>query len=204
VFRLIPTRSFSFEELKIPDVVRDLASCKEGLILVAGPTGSGKSTTIAAMVDMINNQRRAVIITLERPIEYVHERVQCIIKQREVGVDTKSFSTALQTSLRQDPNVIVIGELDDIETVRTALIAAEAGYLVIASFHAPDTLNGIDRLVGLFPVESRKQMLAQFANCLRGMITQLLIPTIDGKERVLATEVIVANDAVKGSSARMS
>jgi len=197
VFRLVTTRTFSFETLRIPDVVKELALSKDGLILIAGPTGSGKSTTIAAMVDLINHQRKAVIITLERPIEYVHERVQSIIKQREVGVDTKSFSVALQTSLRQDPNVIIVGEIDEMETAKTALVAAEAGYLVIASLHAPNTLHGIDRFVGLFPIESRKQALAQIANCTRGMITQMLIPALDGRERVLATEVVISNEALK-------
>lgn len=197
VFRLITTRTFSFEALRIPDVVKELALSKSGLILIAGPTGSGKSTTIAAMVDLINRERKAVIITLERPIEYVHERVLSIIKQREIGVDTKSFSMAIQTSLRQDPDVIVVGEIDEPETAKTSLIAAEAGYLVIASLHAPDTLNGIDRLIGLFPMESRKQILAQLANCTRGMITQMLVPTIDGNSRVLATEVVIMTEALK-------
>jgi len=196
-FRLIVSRSFSFKELHIPDVVKDLARLKEGLVLVAGPTGSGKSTTIAAMVDLINQERRVIVITLERPIEYVHKNIKSFVKQREIGVDTNSFSTALQSSLRQDPNVIVVGELDDIETVKTAFIAAEAGYLVIASFHAPNTLQGIDRLAGMFPPESHTHVLTQLANCLKGMITQLLIPTIDKKSRVLAVEVVIGTDAMK-------
>lgn len=196
-FRLIESKTFSFEELRIPDVVKDLARQKDGLVLITGPTGSGKTTTIAAMVDLINQERKAVVITLERPIEYVHQNVKSIIKQREVGVDTNSFSVALKYSLRQDPNVIVIGEMDDIETIKTAMIAAEAGYLVIATFHAPDTIQAIDRLVSVFPPENRRQVIAQLSNCLRGIIAQLLLPRKDRKGRVLASEVLIATDAVK-------
>jgi len=166
-------------------------------VLVVGPTGSGKTTTIAAMVELINQERKAVVITLERPIEYIHNNVKSIIKQREVGVDTNSFSVALKSSLRQDPNVIVVGEMDDIETVKTALIAAEAGYLVIASFHAPNTIQAIDRMASIFPVENRRQVLAQLANCIRGIIFQLLIPRRDKNGRVLASEVVIGNDAVR-------
>ena len=197
VCRLIATREFSFEKLRIPDVVQDLARAKDGLILVAGPTGSGKSTTMAAMVDLINHERRAVIVTLERPIEYVHAPIKSIIKQREIGIDTNSFSAALHASLRQDPNVIVVGELEDVESVKTAFIAAEAGYLVIASFHAPNTAHAIDRLTSIFPAENRHQILIQISNCLRGIIVQMLIPTKDRSQRVLATEALIANDAVK-------
>ncbi len=196
-FRLISTRTFSFEELNIPDVVKDLARHKEGLVLIGGPTGSGKTTTIAAMIDLINRERKAVIITLERPIEYVHANINCIIKQREVGVDTNSFSVALKSTLRQDPNVIVIGELDDAETIKTALMAAEAGYLVIASFHAPDTVQGIDRLISAFPTENRKQMLFQLSNCLLGLISQMLLPRKNSKERMLITEVLIGTEAAK-------
>jgi twitching motility protein PilT len=196
-FRLITTRIFSFEELNIPEAVKDLARLKEGLVLIAGPTGSGKSTTMAAMVELINEERKVVVITLERPIEYVFINKKSIIKQREIGVDTSSFSVALQSSLRQDPNVIVVGELEDTETVKTALIAAEAGYLVIASFHAPNTIHAIDRLVNVFPPENRKQVLSQVSNCLKGIVTQLLVPTVDRKTRVLATEILITNDAVK-------
>lgn len=195
--RLINTKISSFEELNIPDVVRDLASLKDGLIIIAGSTGSGKTTTIAAMVEYINCKRKAVIITLERPIEYVYPDEQSIIKQREVGIDTFSFSAALKSTLRQDPNVIVVGELDDVETIRTAIIAAEAGHLVIASFHAPNTIQAIDRLVSIFPLENRKHVLSQLSHCLRGVITQLLIPRRDKQGRVLVTEVLVATDAVK-------
>lgn len=196
-FRLINTKVSSFDELNIPEVVKDLARLKDGLVLIVGPTGSGKSTTIAAMVELINQERKAVIITLERPIEYVHLNVKSIIKQREVGIDTNSFSAALKSSLRQDPNVIVVGELDDMETVKTAMIAAEAGHFVIASFHALNTIQAIDRLTNVFPPEHRKQILSQLSNCIKGVVCQLLIPRKDGQGMVLASEIVVANDAVK-------
>lgn len=195
--RLISTQSYSFEELKIPEVVQTLARQRDGLIIITGPTGSGKTTTIAAMVDLINRERKVVIVTLERPIEYMHKNIKSIIKQREVGVDTNSFADALKASLRQDPNVIVIGELDDIETVRTAIMAAEAGYLVIATFHAPDSIQAIDRLVSIFPPENRRQMLSQLSNCLKGVVAQVLLPRKDKKSRIMASEVLVVNDAVK-------
>lgn len=196
-FRLVNTRVSSFEELRIPEAVKDLARQRDGLVLIVGPTGSGKTTTIAAMVELINQERKAVVITLERPIEYVHPNIKSIIKQREIGVDTSSFSAALKSSLKQDPNVIIIGELEDIETIRTALIAAEAGYLVIVSFHAPNTIQAIDRLVGFFPVENRRQVLSQLANCLKGIVSQLLLIRNDKQGRVLATEIVIANDAVR-------
>lgn len=195
--RLIHTRIFSFEELNIPPVVKDLARLKEGLVLIVGTTGSGKSTTMAAMVDLINKERKGVVITLERPIEYVYVNDKCIIKQREVGIDTNSFSAALKSTLRQDPNVIIVGELDDAETVKTALVAAEAGHLVIASFHAPNTIQAIDRLTSMFPVEHRKQVLFQMANALKGIVCQVLLPCQDRNKRLLAAEVMIANDAVK-------
>ncbi len=197
VFRLINTREFSFEELNIPAVVKDMVMEKEGLILVTGPTGSGKTTTISAIVDLINQEKKAVIVTLERPIEYVHTNKKSIIKQREVGIDTNSFAAALKSSLRQDPNIIVVGELDDMETIATAFIAAEAGYLVIASFHAPNSAQAIDRLASIFPVEHRREILNQLASCLKGLIVQLLLPKVDRTGRILATEVLINNDAVR-------
>ena len=196
-FRLINTREFSYKELNIPDIVKDLTRQREGLILITGPTGSGKSTTMSAMVDLINHERKAVIVTLERPIEYVHNNIKSIIKQREVGIDTNSFAAALKSTLRQDPNIIVVGELDDMETIATAFIAAEAGYLVIASFHAPNAIQAIDRLANIFPTEHRKKILNQISICLNAVIVQLLIPRTNKKGRVLACEVLIVNDAVK-------
>lgn len=196
-FRLVNTKVLNLKDLNIPDVVEDLVKLKDGLILITGPTGSGKTTTIAAIVEFINQYRKAVIITLERPIEYLYTSIKSIIKQREVGVDTLSFSTALKNCLRQDPNVIVIGELEDIETVKTAIIAAESGHLVIASFHAPNAIQALDRLASIFPPESRRQLLSQLSYCLKGVISQLLIPRKDRTGRVLATEVLVTNEALK-------
>jgi len=197
VFRLINNKVSSFEELNIPEAIKDLTRQKEGLVIISGPTGSGKTTTIAAMVGLINQERKAVVITLERPIEYVFLNAKSIIIQREIGIDTDSFATALKSSLRQDPNVIVIGELEDIETIKTALIAAEAGHLVIASIHAPNTLQALDRIASSFPPENRKQILSQLSNCIKGIICQMLIPHIDKNRRVLVTEIVFANDAVK-------
>jgi twitching motility protein PilT len=196
-FRLINKKISSLEDLNLPEAVKDLASQKDGLVIISGPTGSGKTTTIAAMVEFINRERKAVIITLERPIEYVHSNIKSIIKQREVGIDTYSFSAALKSSLRQDPNVIVVGELDDTETIKTAITAAETGYLVIASFHAPNTIQAIDRLVNIFPVENRRQLLSQLSHCIKGVVSQLLIPRKDRMGRALTTEVLVATEAVK-------
>ena len=195
--RLINTKEFSYEELNIPDVVKDLARQREGLILITGPTSSGKSTTISAMVDLINRERKAIIVTLERPIEYVHTNIKSIIKQREIGIDTNSFATALKSTLRQDPNIIIVGELDDMETIATALIAAEAGYLVIASFHAPNTIQAIDRLANMFPSEHRRKILNQIADCLNAVVVQLLIPKTNKKGRILTCEILLVNDAVK-------
>ncbi|HNW93447.1 MAG TPA: PilT/PilU family type 4a pilus ATPase [bacterium] len=196
-FRLINPVLASFAELRLPGVIENLCKLREGLVLIAGPTGSGKTTTIAAMVDYLNRHRTGVIVTLERPIEYLHANRQCIIKQREVGVDTHSFAAALKASLRQDPDVIVIGEIDDAETVRTALVAAETGYLVIASFHAPNTIAAIDRFAALLPVESRRQTLAQLGQSLRAVVSQVLLPRSDQPGRVLASEVLTVSTAVR-------
>ena len=195
--RLINARISSFEELNIPEVVKQLARLEEGLVLVVGPSGSGKTTTVSAMVELLNQEKRIMIITLERPIEYIHTNIKSIIKQREVGVDTRSFPIALENSLKQDPDVLIIGELDNMETVKTAIVAAEAGHLVIATFHAPNTVQGFDRLANMFPAENRKQVLFQISQCIKGMVTQMLVPRIDKGGRVLASEVAIANDAVK-------
>ena len=195
--RLINARISSFEELKIPDAVKTLARLEEGLVLIVGPSGSGKTTTISAMVELLNQEKKIMIITLERPIEYIHTNIKSIIKQREVGVDTRTFSVALENSLKQDPDVLVIGELDNMETVKTAIVAAEAGHLVIASFHAPNTVQAVDRLANMFPPENRKQVLFQVSQCIKGLVTQLLVPRCDKAGRILASEIAIANDAVK-------
>ena len=184
-------------QLGLPPIVEDLARQKDGIVIIAGPTGSGKTTTLAAMIDLINHERKAVIICLERPIEYLHTNINSIVKQREVGIDTVSFSSALKSSLRQDPNVILVGELDDPETIKTAVIAAEAGYLVLTSIHAPNTSQAIDRLTSMISLEYKKQILSQLSRCLRGIVTQLLLPRQDGKGRIMAAEIVITTDAVR-------
>lgn len=186
----------SLDDLKLPEAVKDFTRIKDGLVLITGPAGSGKTTTMAAMVELINRERNAVIIILERAIEYLHANIKSIVKQREVGVDTHSFAAAIKSALRQDPNVIVVGELSDIETIKTVLYAAEAGFMVIASCPAPNITQAIDMLTNAFPAENRRQILSQLATCLKGAICQTLLPLRDKKGRVLATEVLVANEAV--------
>ena len=194
--RWINANIASLEDLKLPEVVKDFTRIKDGLILIAGPAGSGKTTTVASMVDLINQERNAVIIILERAIEYLHANNKCIVKQREVGVDTNSFAAAIKSCLRQDPNVIVVGELSDVETIKTVLYAASAGYMVIASCPAPSITHAIDMLANTFPAENRRQILSQMATCLQGAICQTLVPLKNQKGRILASEVMVVNDAV--------
>jgi twitching motility protein PilT len=196
-FRSISAGIPTLAQLGLPPVVEDLARQKDGIVIIAGPTGSGKTTTLAAMIDLINHERRAVVICLERPIEYLHTNINSIVKQREVGIDTVSFSSALKSSLRQDPNVILVGELDDPETIKTAVIAAEAGYLVLTSIHAPNTSQAIDRLTSMISMEYKKQILSQLSRCLKGIVTQLLLPRQDGKGRVIASEIVITTDAVR-------
>ncbi len=196
-FRVIMPDLRTIQELGLPNVVEELALRKKGIIVIAGPTGSGKTTTLAAMVDIINRQREAVIICLEDPIEYIHKNLTSIIKQREIGTDTLSFSVALRKTLRQDPDVIVVGELLDVETVRTVITAAETGHLVLTSLHAPDTVQALDRLISIFPPQQRHQACVQLANSLQGIITQLLIPKKDRETRVVATEVMIMTDAIR-------
>jgi twitching motility protein PilT len=196
-FRWINANISSLEDLKLPEVVKDFTRIKDGLVLIIGPAGSGKTTTMAAMVERINQERNAVIIILERAIEYVHSNVKSIIKQREVGVDTNSFAAAIKSCLRQDPNVIVVGELGDVETIKTVLYASVAGYMVIASCPAPNIIQAIEMLANTFPAENRKQFLSQMATCLKGVICQTLLPLKEKKGRILATEVLVTNEAVR-------
>ncbi|MFH2139127.1 MAG: PilT/PilU family type 4a pilus ATPase [Candidatus Omnitrophota bacterium] len=196
-FRVIMPDLKTLQELGLPTVVEDLALRKKGIVVIAGPTGSGKTTTLAAMVDIINRKREAVILCLEDPIEYIHKNLNSIIKQREIGSDTLSFSVALKRTLRQDPDVIVVGELLDAETVRTVVTAAETGHLVLTSLHAPDTVQAIDRLISIFPPQQRHQACVQLANSLQGIVTQLLVPKKDRETRVIATEVMVMTDAIR-------
>jgi len=196
-FRVIMPDLKTTHELGLPSVVEELALRKKGIVVIAGPTGSGKTTTLAAMVDIINRQKEAVIICLEDPIEFVHKNINSIIKQREIGSDTLSFSVALKRSLRQDPDVIVVGELLDAETVRTVITAAETGHLVLTSLHAPDTVQAIDRLISIFPPQQRHQACVQLSNSLQGIVTQLLVPKADRETRVVATEVMIITDAMR-------
>jgi twitching motility protein PilT len=181
----------------LPPVVADLCRKTQGLVLVTGPTGVGKTTTLAAMVDLINTERQAIIIVVEDPIEYMHINKRSIIKQREVYSDTRSFATALVHALRQDPNVIIVGEMRDIETMSTVLTAAETGHLVLATLHTPDASQTIDRIIDVFPPYQQEQVKIQLAATLQGVISQQLLPKKDWRGRILATEVMIATNAIR-------
>jgi len=196
-FRLVPLRIKTIEELGLPPAVNDLARRTQGLVLLTGPTGVGKTTTLAAMVDLINNERQAIIISIEDPIEYVHVNKRCIIKQREVYSDTKTFANALMHALRQDPNVIVVGEMRDLETIATALTAAETGHLVLATLHTPNASQTMDRIIDVFPPYQQEQIKVQLSTTLQGVISQQLLPRKDRGGRILATEVMIATSAVR-------
>jgi twitching motility protein PilT len=195
--RLVSARVRTLDELGLPSIVGELARRPNGLVLVTGPTGVGKTTTLAAMVDQINTERNALVVIIEDPIEYVHQNKRSIIKQREVYSDTKSFASALVRSLRQDPNVIVVGEMRDLETIQTALTAAETGHLVLATLHTPDAPQTIDRILDVFPPYQQQQVKVQLADCLQGIISQQLLPRADGNGRIAAYEVLVATPAVR-------
>ncbi len=196
VFRVIPTRIKSLSELRLPMVLGDLARRNKGLILVTGPTGSGKSTTLAAMVDQINNERQDHILTIEDPIEFVHQHKQCIVNQREIGPNTKSFANALRSALREDPDIILVGEMRDYETISLAVTAAETGHLVFATLHTPSAAQSVDRIVDVFPAHQQAQIRTQLADALQGIIAQQLIPTIDGQRRECALEIMINTPAV--------
>jgi twitching motility protein PilT len=196
-FRVITEKIRSLRELGMPAVVEELARKEAGLILVTGPTGSGKSTTMAAMIDQINSERRCMIVTIEDPIEYVFRNRNCIIKQREIGLDTKGFEIALREALRQDADVIIVGEMRDLETIRTALTAAETGHLVLATLHTPDVMQTIDRIVDVFPPHQQPQVRFQVANTIQGIVSQQLLPIAAGKGRVAATEILIATLGVR-------
>ncbi|MDP1853408.1 MAG: PilT/PilU family type 4a pilus ATPase [Candidatus Omnitrophota bacterium] len=196
-FRVVPNESCTVEALKLPEVVKNLALLKKGIVIIGGPTGSGKTTTLSAMVDLINNTREAVVISLEKPIEYIHQNKKSIIKQREIGIDTASFAAGFQSALRQDPDVIVVGEMSDRETISTAIIAAETGHLVLSSLHAPDTAQLFDRMLGVFPADQQRLIAQQLSRCFEGAVVQILLPAKMIHGRIVATEVLVATDAVK-------
>ena len=196
-FRRVPIKIPKLRELGLPQIVEELVRKPNGLILVTGPTGMGKSTTLAAMIDLINEEREEVIVCIEDPIEFVHPNKKSIIKQREVYADTHSFAEALKRALRQDPDVIVVGEMRDLETIATALTAAETGHLVLATLHTPDAPQTVQRIIDVFPPHQQKQVRVQLADCLQGVISQLLLLRADGKGRVLATEVMVATPGIR-------
>jgi twitching motility protein PilT len=197
VLRVIPTQIKGVDDLNLPVVLKKIASEERGLVLVTGTTGSGKSTTLAAMVDHINRTRRAHIITVEDPIEFLHRDNQSIINQREVAVDTKSFAHALRSALRQDPDVILVGEMRDFETVETGLLAAETGHLVLSTLHTLDATETINRIIAVFPPHQQKQVRIQLAGVLKAVISQRLMPTADGRSRVPAVEVMVSTAFIR-------
>jgi twitching motility protein PilT len=192
VCRAIPFDIKGMDELMLPPVLKKLAEEKRGLILVTGATGSGKSTTLAAMIDYINSNHPAHIVTIEDPIEYLHRDKKCIINQREVGFDTEGFGIALKSALRQDPDVILVGEMRDMETIETAMTAAETGHLVLSTLHTIDATETINRILGTFPPHQQRQIRLQLASVIKGIVSQRLVPRADGKGRVPAVEVMVS------------
>jgi twitching motility protein PilT len=197
VMRAIPYEIVDFDSLGIPPAVKPWAYMPRGLVLVTGPTGSGKSTTLASLIDIVNRERSVHIMTVEDPIEFLHTHKRSLINQREVGEDTHSFAEALKHVLRQDPDVILVGEMRDLETISTALTAAETGHLVFATLHTQDAPQSIDRVIDVFPAHQQQQVRVQLAAALQGICTQQLLPTIDGEGRAVSCEVMVATPAIR-------
>jgi twitching motility protein PilT len=196
-FRLIPAEIKPLSSLGVPTSVADFAMLPRGFVLVTGPTGSGKSTTLAGLVDLANSQRREHILTVEDPIEFLHSHKGCIVNQREVGGDTHDFRAALKHALRQDPDIIMVGEMRDLETIAVALTAAETGHLVFATLHTQDVAQTVDRIIDVFPPSQQQQIRVQLAGALQGIVCQQLVPTRGGSGRVIATEVLVATPAIR-------
>jgi len=196
-FRLIPSKTVPIEQLGLPPVIRDFARKPRGLVLVTGPTGSGKSTTLASLLDLANRSRKDHIMTVEDPIEFLHRHQNCLVNQREVGEDTHSFQNALKHVLRQDPDIILVGEMRDLETISVALTAAETGHLVFATLHTQDAAQTIDRVIDVFPPSQQQQVRVQLAGAIQGVVCQQLVKTADGKGRVCAVEVMVATPAIR-------
>src|SRR5215204_259364 len=196
-FRLIPSETVPLEKLGMPPVLREFAKKPRGIVLVTGPTGSGKSTTLASIINEINETRDEHILTIEDPIEFLHSHKKCIVNQRELGTDAPSFALGLRAALRQDPDVILVGEMRDLETISTALTAAETGHLVFATLHTQSAPQTIDRIIDVFPHEQQGQVRVQLASTLQGIVTQNLIPTADGRGRVAALEILIPDDAVR-------
>ena len=196
-FRTIPFKILTFQELGLPPVVAELAKKPRGLILVTGPTGSGKSTTLASIIDKINTERHEHIVTIEDPIEYLHPHKNCIVNQREIGADTQNFKKALRHILRQDPDVVLIGEMRDLETIEAALVISETGHLAFATLHTNSAVQTINRILDVFPPHQQPQVRAQLSFVLEGVLTQNLLPRANGPGRVLAIEVMVPNAAIR-------
>jgi twitching motility protein PilT len=197
VIRMIPFNVRTFQDLGLPPVIAKLAERPRGLVLVTGPTGSGKSTTLAAMIDKINKERKGHIITVEDPIEFIHRHQSCIVNQREVGTDTKTFANALKYALREDPDVILVGEMRDLETIAAALTIAETGHLALATLHTNSAAESINRIIDVFPHNQQSQVRAQLAFVLEGVITQTLLPKAKGRGRAMACEIMVATPAIR-------
>jgi twitching motility protein PilT len=197
VFRVIPYKILTFEELNLPPIVSELAAKPRGLVLVTGPTGSGKSTTLASIIDYINLNRHEHIVTIEDPIEYLHPHKGCLVNQREVGADTKSFKNALKYILRQDPDVVLVGELRDLETIEAALTLSETGHLCLATLHTNSCAQTINRIVDVFPPYQQTQIRAQLSFVLEGIMSQTLIPRMSAKGRIMALEIMVPNPAIR-------
>ena len=195
--RIIQTKIPDLKYLGLPVTVESLARYTSGLILITGPTGSGKSTTMASMIDIINSERACHIVTLEDPIEYIHQNKKSYITQREIGIDSKNFTHALRASLRQDPDVIMIGELRDLETISTAITAAETGHLVLATLHTINAAQTVERMIDVFPSTHQQQIRVQLSNCLRAVISQRLLPNITNERMVLATELMICTNAIR-------
>ena len=196
-FRLIPSETVPIEQLGLPPVVREFATKPRGIVLVTGPTGSGKSTSLASLINEINETRDEHILTIEDPIEFLHRHKRCIVNQREIGQDAPSFAVGLKAALRQDPDVILVGEMRDMETIGTALTAAETGHLVFATLHTQDAPQTVDRIIDVFPPAQQGQIRAQLAIGLQGIVTQTLLPTADGQGRCVAAEVLVPTPGVR-------
>src|SRR3954470_18339125 len=196
-FRLIPSEMPALRDLGLPPVIQEFTKKPRGFVLVTGPTGSDKSTTLAAMLDSINDERHEHILTIEDPIEFLHKHKKCIVNQRELGADAQTFALGLKAALRQDPDVILVGEMRDLETISTALTAAETGHLVFATLHTQDTAQTVDRIVDVFPPDQQQQVRVQLSVSLQGIVTQQLLPKADGTGRTVATELLVPTPAVR-------
>src|SRR5450631_317483 len=196
VFRIIPSKILTADDLGLPEGVRRMTNFKKGMVLVTGPTGSGKSTTLAAMIDLINSTRKEHILTLEDPLEFIHQNKQSLINQRQIGAHTESFATALRAALREDPDIILVGEMRDLVTIQLAMSAAETGHLVFGTLHTNTAAKTIDRIIDVFPTDQQQQVRAMLSESLKGVVCQQLLKTVDGKGRVAALEIMLGTPAI--------